>query len=192
LVLSKGKTEKLLASASWVDARKELSVIVKHDIGVRLFGSGLRSVQNEILQQNIDKGFEDLFAACNVSAATVWQQTSELLKSLMINDVLGGMPERWKITLRYLGEAIEVTVGSTRDHIQLAFAARWKSLAVTSGLLAPLFCEVELASPPPTDPAHKQAIKECLCNDNAVVREMARRGLTAWSSRTARLLQSGS
>ena len=176
LVLPKEAAMKLLTSTSWLDAQDELAIVTKSDIGMRLFGSGLRSVQNEIVQKRIDKAFDDLMGNGKLSESSVRDAIASILKELLGLEVLVGMPERRKVTVSYLQRNVEIPVKSMHEQVQLGFAVRWKSLAVSAGLLQPMFCELELASPIDVDNDVKGRIDVDLLRHSKVVREMTKEG----------------
>lgn len=180
LVLPKEATETVMKATTWLDCEAELSLIVKSKLGMRLFGSGLRSVQTEIVQSRIMESFKAMMDKAEpITADAMRAKQSEVLKSLMSSEMLHSLPERRKITLQYLGQDIEVQVKSLHDHVSLAFAANWKTIAVFAGLVQPMFCELELVESVKVAVDAKTLLHPSLLQNTAVARDMAKEGKVA-------------
>ena len=81
LVLPEAATTKLLTTPCWLVVQRELGEVVSSEICMRLFGSGLRSVQTELIKAKIQKAMDEHFATTDVSEITTQLQLALFSKS---------------------------------------------------------------------------------------------------------------
>ena len=141
---------------NWVAVQAQLTEVCQTAIGMRLFGSGFRSVQSEVvragIEQQVNAFFKTKLDASERITEAAWLNLKQIiLNDLAAKDCIAGMAERRMIKVEYLQQSVELLVRSLNDEAEYVFAAAWKTKAVQLGLIPPLFCELELATPKAED-----------------------------------------
>ena len=113
----------------------DLTKVTETSIGMRLFGHGVRSVQNELVKNIIKEEEDKLFVQPLVTQTALKQAKRDALKRLCAQETLSKLPERKKVSVEFLRKQVCCPVKSLDDQVSLSFDARWKSLALRLGSL---------------------------------------------------------
>ncbi|CAK0857358.1 unnamed protein product, partial [Prorocentrum cordatum] len=171
LVLPRESVERLLQASTWTEVHGDLAQAVERKIGMSLFGSGLRSVQNEVVERTLEESADALFNSKDkVTPASLLKAKQAAYTLLTGKDVLKKLEDKRVVQITYLFQKLSIPVKTLNDHIDHVFAARWKSNAVRAKIVPALFGEMGLSGAAPlADYADRLDSK--LYKDNKVVRE---------------------
>ncbi|CAK0862384.1 unnamed protein product [Prorocentrum cordatum] len=171
LVLPRESVERLLQASTWTEVHGDLAQAVERKIGMSLFGSGLRSVQNEVVERTLEESADALFNSKDkVTPASLLKAKQAAYTLLTGKDVLKKLEDKRVVQITYLFQKLSIPVKTLNDHIDHVFAARWKSNAVRAKIAPALFGEMGLSGAAPlADYADRLDSK--LYKDNKVVRE---------------------
>ena len=110
--------QRLLGTRNWVAVQAQLAEVCQTVISTRLFGSGFRSVQSEVvragIEQQVNAFFKTKLDASERIAEAAWLNLKQIiLNDLAAKDCIAGMAERRKIKVEYLQQSVELLVRRT-------------------------------------------------------------------------------